>query len=251
LADTVAAGRHAISRVRHELKRRELAVKRVTRIAPHLVRLSFAGADLSGFASPGFDDHVKLFWGDVGRHYTPRRYDAAAGELDIEFALHDAAGPATAWAADARVGDTVVVGGPRGSFMIADDFDWYLLAGDETALPAIARRLEELRPGARAIVVTEVGSAGEEIELGSRATVEVHWLHRGAAPAGTGTLIEDAIAGLSLPAGEGFAWAACEAAAARRVRGVLIERHRQPKDWLKVASYWKYGVADVHETLGD
>jgi NADPH-dependent ferric siderophore reductase len=251
LADTIAADRHIISRVRHELKRRTLTVKRVMHLAPHMARITFAGADLAGFASPGFDDHVKLFWGDVGRHYTPRRYDAGAGELDIDFALHTAAGPATEWAARAKIGDAAIVGGPRGSFMVADDFDWYLLAGDETALPAIARRLEELRPGARAIVVAEVGGKDEEIELTSRAAVEAHWVRRGTAEAGTGTLLEDAIAGLTLPKGDGFAWAACEAGAARRVRGVLVERHHHPKDWLKVASYWNYGVADVHETLSD
>jgi NADPH-dependent ferric siderophore reductase len=249
LAETIAATRHEISRVRHELKRRTIAVRRVVRIAPHMARITFAGDDLAGFASPGFEDHVKLFWGDVGRHYTPRRYDATAGELDIEFALHDQAGPATAWAAEARAGDTVVMGGPRGSMIVPDDFDWYLLAGDETALPAIQRRLEEIRPGARAIVVAEVGNTGEEIPLPG--AVEAHWLYRGEAPAGTGTLLEDAIAALKLPHGDGFAWAACEAGAARRVRRVLVEQHGHRKEWLKVASYWQRGVADVHETLGD
>ena len=253
MADTLVppAERHAISRVRHELTRRVLTVQRVSRVTPHMARITFVGADLAGFANPGFDDHVKLFWDDVGRHYTPRRYDAAAGELDIDFALHAAAGPATAWASQAKAGDTIAVGGPRGSFMVADDFDWYLLAGDETALPAIARRLEELRPDARAIVVAEVGGKAEEIVLTSPAAVETCWVHRGAAEAGTGTLLEDAIAKLTLPRGDGFAWAACEAGAARRVRSVLIERHHHPKDWLKVASYWKHGVANVHETLSD
>jgi NADPH-dependent ferric siderophore reductase len=251
LADTFAAGRHAISRVRHELKRRIITVRQVTKIAPHMVRMTFGGVDLAGFASPGFDDHVKLFWGDIGRHYTPRHFDADKGELDIDFALHDAAGPATRWAGRAKAGDAIAMGGPRGSMIVPDDFDWYLLAGDETALPAIARRLEALRPGVRAIVVAEVGGKAEEIELTSRAAVETHWVHRGTAVAGTGTLLEDAIAGLTLPKGEGFAWAACEAAAARRVRTTLIERHHHPKEWLKVASYWKYGVADVHETLSD
>lgn len=251
MTETLPTERHAISRVRHETKRREITVTRVVRIAPHMVRITFGGGDLQGFASPGFEDHVKLFWGDVGRHYTPRRFDAAAGELDIEFALHEHAGPATAWASQAKVGDTIAIGGPRGSMIVPDDFDWYLLAGDETALPAIARRLEEIRPGVRAIVVVEVANAAEEFDLTSRASIEAHWLHRGDAPAGTGTWLEDAIAGLTLPQGDGYAWVACEAAAARPVRRVLIEQHGHRKEWLKVASYWQRGVADVHETLGD
>ena len=251
MTETLAAERHAVSRVRHEQKRRAITVNRVARIAPHMVRVTFMGTDLAGFASLGFDDHVKLFWGDVGRHYTPRRYDATASELDIEFALHDHAGPATAWAARAKPGDTIAVGGPRGSMVVPDDFDWYLLAGDEAALPAIQRRLEEIRPGVRAIVVIEVGNADEEVELSSHASIEEHWVLRGDAPAGSGTRLEDVIAGLTLPQGDGYAWAACEAGAARRVRSVLIERHHHPKEWLKVASYWKHGVADVHETLSD
>jgi NADPH-dependent ferric siderophore reductase len=251
LADILAGGRHALTRMRHDVKRRTVTVKRVTWIAPHMVRITFTGSELAGFTSPGFDDHLKLFIGENGRHYTPRRYDAATGEFDIEFALHDLAGPVTAWASRARAGETIGFGGPRGSTLIPDDFDWYLLAGDETALPAIARRLEELRPGVRAIVVAEVANADEEIELTSAASVEAHWVHRGAAHPGTGTQLEDAIAALTLPTGDGYAWAACEAAAARRVRSVLIDKHGHRKEWLKVASYWQRGMADVHETLGD
>ena len=64
------------------------------------------------------------------------------------------------------------VGGPRGSFIVPDDFDWYLLAGDETALPAIGRRLEELPAGTRALVVIEVADAGEEQRFETRTRLD-------------------------------------------------------------------------------
>src|SRR5262245_43870373 len=82
-------------RVRHEPRRRELVVKRVDKIAAHMIRVTLGG-DLDGFTSLGFDDHIKLFFPDptapadgepqfVSRDYTPRRYDAAARKLDVEF----------------------------------------------------------------------------------------------------------------------------------------------------------------------
>ncbi len=110
-----------VQRVRHELKLRELLVHRVREVSPALRRVTFVAApghSLHDFVSASFDDHVKLMFdaGDsepVRRDYTPRRFDAAAGELDIEFALHGH-GPASAWAAQAAPGQTVRIGGPRG-----------------------------------------------------------------------------------------------------------------------------------------
>lgn len=77
------------------------------------------------------------------RDYTPRGFDPVALTLEIDFALHGA-GPATRWEAQAQGGQRLGVGGPRGSFIRPTDFDGHLLIGDDTALPAIARRLAEL-----------------------------------------------------------------------------------------------------------
>ena len=96
-----------------------------------MIRVTLTG-DLEGFNSLGFDDHVKLFFPDgttnaegapdmLSRDFTPRRYDAAANTLEIDFAIHDA-GPATRWAAQAKPGDALTLGGPRGSFIIPTAF---------------------------------------------------------------------------------------------------------------------------------
>src|SRR5262245_11770401 len=149
-------------RVRHEPRRRELEVERVEKISAHMIGVTLGG-DLAGFTSLGFDDHVKLFFpaGAAGadgtvetasRDYTPRRYDPAANTLDIEFVLHDA-GPATRWARQVQPRQTLQIGGPRGSFIIPTNFDWHLLIGDDTALPAIPRRLAELPAGSAAVVL--------------------------------------------------------------------------------------------------
>ena len=229
---------------------------------------------MAGFVSAAYDDHVKLFFPHPGeempvlptpspngpvypegvarppsRDYTPRRYDAAANTLTLDFVLHGD-GPATAWAAQARPGHFLGVGGPRGSFVIPDDFDWYLFAGDETALPAIGRRLEELAPTAHALVVAEVADEEEEQRFTSRASVDVRWLHRNAAP-GTTSLLEDAIAALRIPQGEGYAWVAAEAATAKTLRRHLVEERGLDKERVKAAAYWKRGAVAVHETYND
>lgn len=99
-----------IERIRHELKRRTLRVEGSDRPTPHMLQLTLAGDDLADFVSLGFDDHVKLVLPTASgeperRDYTPRRYDAEARTLAIDFAVHDA-GPATRWALDAKPGDT-------------------------------------------------------------------------------------------------------------------------------------------------
>lgn len=254
---------HSIERVRHELKRRQLTVKRVVNVTPKMVRVTLTGESLADFVSASYDDHVKIFVpnGDkghalppeeakVGRDYTPRRYDAVLQELDVDFAIHDA-GPATAWAMKTSPGDTLEIGGPRGSFVVADDFDWYLFIGDETALPAIGRRLEELRAGARAIVIAEVSDAAEEQTFTSKASFEVTWLHRGMQEAGTTSLADDAVRKLTLPKGDGYVWVGYESGTAKRLRQILVDEKSHPKAWVKAAGYWRRGAANVHESHND
>jgi NADPH-dependent ferric siderophore reductase len=184
------------------------------------------------------------------RDYTPRRYDAAAGELDIDFVLHGD-GPAATWAEQVAPGQYLSVGGPRGSFVVSDDFDWYLLVGDETALPAIGRRLEELPASTRAIVVAEVSDPSEEQNFTSRAALDVTWLHRNGAEPGTANLLEPALAKTRLPDGDGYAWVAAEAETAKVLRRHLVEERGHPKEWVKAAAYWKRGAVAVHETYND
>ncbi len=187
-ANAPEADPRAPRRVRHEARRRTLTIKQVEKIAAHMIRITLTG-DLEGFTSLGFDDHVKLFFPDgttnaegapnaLGRDFTPRRYDRAGNTLEIDFAIHDA-GPATQWAAQAKPGQTLSIGGPRGSFIIPTTYDWHLLIGDETGLPAISRRLAELPAGTKVVVLCEVDGPADEIKFETKADVTVTWAHRG------------------------------------------------------------------------
>jgi NADPH-dependent ferric siderophore reductase len=245
-----------IERIRHELKRRTLTVVRTERIAPQMVRVVFHGEDLRDFVTLGFDDHIKLFFpsaeGEAAmRDYTPRRFDARAHELWIDFFLHEA-GPATSWAGRAQSGQTLEMGGPKGSTVIAlDGIDAHVFIGDETALPAISRRLEELPSSARAIAVLEIDGGSAWPAPASAAALEVTRVERNAV---TDTPAEELIARLrtlTFPGERCFLWVALESQAARAVRRYLREERGIGKDWIKAAAYWKRGAPGAHDRIGD
>ncbi|MEK7891458.1 siderophore-interacting protein [Burkholderia contaminans] len=265
-----------VTRVRHTLKFRLLQVLRVHAVTPHLLRVTLGGPDLADFESASFDDHVKVFFPPPGaerpvlptlgangpefpegepkpvaRDFTPRRFDRAAGELDLEFVLNHP-GPASQWAAQARVGQWLGIGGPRGSFVVPTGFDWHLLIGDDTALPAVARRLEELPAGARVAVVMEVADRTAQVAFDTRADVHEIWRFRAEADAADGDVLLNAVRELPLPpSGEGYVWAAGEALSMRAVRQHLTAERGVDKSRIRAAAYWKRGAAAVHETLED
>ncbi|VVE24082.1 NADPH-dependent ferric siderophore reductase [Pandoraea capi] len=263
-------------RVRHELRFRLLEVRNIETLTPNMLRVTLGGDDLAGFTSPGFDDHVKLFFpnpetgelavpqmgpeglskpasGDAPRlmrDYTPRQYDADSKTLVIDFAMHES-GPATQWARSARPGDKLGVGGPRGSFVIPMNYDGYVLIGDDTALPAISRRLAELPAGALVFVFAEVDSPADRLRFSSEADVVVEWIYREDAPAGQSTALLDALQVATLPSGDLHAWVAAEASVAKAVRRHLVEDRGLNPKWVKAAAYWRRGDAAVHENLDD
>lgn len=235
-----------VRRVRHELKLRELTVARIDRLGDGFAAITFTGEALADFTSLSFDDHVKFVLPgadadgeQVRRDYTPRRFSREARELVIEFALHGD-GLASNWARTAVVGQRALVGGPRGSMIIPLELDWHLLAGDATALPAIARRLEELPGGSRAIVLVHAETADRRVFAGA-ADMDLRWFD-------TPEALVDALQALALPPDRGFAWGGGEASLMARVRQVLNEKG-VPREATRVSAYWKQGVAEHHENL--
>ena len=246
---------HTITRVRHELKRRLITVKETVQLTPNMLRVVFTGTDLHDFNSPAPDDHVKLIFPSTTgkpemRDYTPRAFDNAAGTLTIDFALHagdSQPGPATSWALQAKPGDMLQIGGPRGSTIISPSFDWWLLIGDETALPAIARRLAILPTGIPVKAIISVTGAAEEQKLPTPAQCELTWLHRPTEQADQPAPLLNLLQTLELPAGDGFLWIAAESHVAKAVRSYMVETRLHPLAWTKSSGYWRKGTADAHE----
>ncbi|MCU1732171.1 MULTISPECIES: siderophore-interacting protein [unclassified Pseudomonas] len=249
---------NTIHRVMHEIKHRQLTVLRVVDLTPRMRRITLGGAQLQGFISLGSDDHVKLLFANNAeeqaamdavdlpkegvkptmREYTPRRIDLANNELDLDFVLHGD-GPASTWAAQAAPGQKLNIAGPRGSLVVPDIFDSYLLVGDETAIPAIGRRLEELSAGRKVLVLVEIEDAQERQPLPSKAEVEVIWIERHKQN------VLEVLAEVSLPPGELYAWVALEKALTRKAKALLLEEKGVSEDRLKAAAYWRLdGTAD-------
>ncbi|MGO1791675.1 MAG: SIP domain-containing protein [Micrococcaceae bacterium] len=261
---------------------RKVEVVRVVDVTPGMRRITLAGEQLRAFTSangfpqpafesPGFDDDIRLVFCypgqaepvlpvqkekglDVPRDprplskiYSVRRWDPEAGELDVDFVRHGI-GVATTWAYRAQVGDCIHFFGPNTSRALPHDADWLLVAGDDTALPAIARLLEELPDDARAQVFIEIAESEHRQELRGLPGIEVTWLVRDGADAGTTTLLVDAVKNVGWWDGRPFAWLAGEHVAVRDLRRHLVEDREVPKEDIEFTGYWRRSEAIALET---
>jgi NADPH-dependent ferric siderophore reductase len=235
-------------------------------LTPHLKRLRFAGSSLERFARGGL--HVRLLFPPAGRAprwptmgadgrmvwpggedrldvrvYTIRTIDVAAGLVEIDFVLHpESTGPASEFAAAARPGAVVGMIGPGGEDVpAAADV---LLAGDDTALPAIARIAEALPRTSRATIYIEVDGVADELPIVSQAACKVEWLHRNGRAPGTAGLLAAALGSLE-PAVLGddlYVWAGCEFDDFRAIRRLVRTQWAIPKDRHLVVAYWRRGA---------
>ncbi|MDT0303041.1 siderophore-interacting protein [Streptomonospora wellingtoniae] len=244
---------------------RRARVLRVERLTPHMIRVVLGGGDLADFAAGDCTDHyVKLLFPAGGgaypepfdprrireerprdewpvtRTYTVRRWDPRAGELTVDFVHHGDKGLAGPWAAAARPGDEIYLSGPGGGYAPDPAADWHLLAGDESALPAIAAALENLPPDARAHAFVEVAGPEEEQKLEAPAGAALTWLHRGAERVG-GPLVR-ALAGFDFPPGDVHAFVHGEAGAVRELRRLLRRERGIPLERLSISGYWRLGL---------
>jgi NADPH-dependent ferric siderophore reductase len=242
-----------------------------------MIRVTLGGENMEGFFSKGPAEHVRIylpneatgvltlpvdgpegldFPADIdrpkSRAYTPRRWDAASNELDVDFVIHGE-GPASAWAASAKAGDTAVVSGqPSGAYLPETDADWYFVLGDEAALPAIATLVEALAASMRVHAFIEVIDAGEEQALTSDAQLEVTWLHRGEEKTLPGRLLVTAMREATLPEGDGRVWVSAEASIMRDLRRNLLEDRGLERSMIRTQGYWKDGSLNhTDHDMGD
>ncbi|SFE47636.1 NADPH-dependent ferric siderophore reductase, contains FAD-binding and SIP domains [Actinacidiphila alni] len=252
---------------------REVEVVRAVDITPGMRRITLGGAQLRAFTtadgfeqpafvSPGFDDDLGLYFPYPGRRdpvlpvqdraklivprdprplsraYTVRRWDPEAGELDVDFVKHGV-GAGTAWAYRTQPGDRIHFSGPSTSKAFPTGADWWLVAGDDTALPAIGRLLDELPPDARAQVFIEIAEDAHRQELRELPGVDVTWLVRPGATAGTVSPLTETVRSARWWPGQVFAWLAGEHTAVRDIRRHLVEDRGVPKEDIDFAGYWR------------
>lgn len=238
-------------------------------------RITLGGSELEGFLDAHNGPNVKVFvpregqrrpalpvldhetgryrWPEPSerptmRTYTVRRYDQVHGELDVDFVMHGDHGVAASWARSAEPGDFLGVMGPGGK--TCRDADWYLLAGDQTALPAISSIVERLPATARGQVFVEVSDAAEQQHIECPPDLGLTWLHRDGVPAGCSTLLGDAVRDVELPPGQDVsAWVSGESTTVRGIRRHLRDDRGLDASSVLAVGYWKYGMAepDYHD----
>ncbi|WP_066904609.1 siderophore-interacting protein [Millisia brevis] len=258
-----------------------IVVTRVVDVTPRMRRVTFGGQGVATYAAdPSRVPNIKLVFPDpetgelelpVGsatgrltwphpgirrrvRTYTIRHLDAANSTMDIDFVRHGDEGLAGAWVERAVPGSAI--GAAGGGGITAPRSDWYLIVGDETALPAIGRMLEQLHPRARGVALVEIDNPAERQALTKPDGVLIDWLSRDGAPAGTTDLLVDAAAAVALPDDDSsvFAWVAAESKPVLAMRRYLRQDAGIDRKATLVIGYWRkdateteYGQASDHD----
>ncbi|MEM6159357.1 siderophore-interacting protein [Erwinia sp. P6884] len=247
-------------RVRNELRIRPVTVVSKRLIAGQFYRIEVGGEALQGFASAGFDDHVKLFFPDAvsgelplpavtpegiewpegvrpaARDYTPLSFDPEKGLLTLDFYLHEA-GLASDWVTQATPGDKLAVGGPRGSLVVPEDYAFQLYVCDETGLPAFRRRQQTISGQSLRLFAWADEAVGQAY-LGDPGNIEVTWL-------GSGEMNEAAVAKLitrfdelALPDEDYFIWLTGEGTAVKTLRDYFITQRERDAERVRAVAYW-------------
>ncbi|MFF5300559.1 siderophore-interacting protein [Streptomyces sp. NPDC013161] len=257
-----------------------LQVVRTERLGPSLVRVSFGGDDLAWFFSDGCDQSLSLFlpqpgqlepavpyelgdgwwqgWRElpddvraVMRSYTLRALRRDPDEIDIDFVLHEPAGPASRWASLAAPGDRVVLLGPAVAdnrairFRPPEDADLLVMWGDETAVPAVSAVLEALPSGVRARVWLEVQHAGDIQDLATDADAEVTWLVRENQGVEGSPMALGALRDAQLPPAERpYVWIAGEAGQVKALRRHFVGERGFDRRRVTFVGYWRQGLSE-------
>lgn len=248
-----------------------MTVLRTEILTPSIRRIVFGGSgfdDFNGRDNAFTDKYVKLvFLADgftysepldlaevretmppeawpVLRTYTVRWVDPVARELAIDFVVHGGEGFAGPWAERAEPGDVMHLRGPSGAYAPDPSVDWHLFVGDEAGLAAISSALAALQPGASAVAFVEVDDAAHQVDLPTAADLEIHWLHRGGAAAGTTTLLDEALRAWEWRDGRCQAFVHGESALLKSVRPYVLNERGVAREDVSVSAYWRRGATE-------
>lgn len=247
---------------------RRLTVLETRALGPRMRRITLTGSELRDFPAAGPGAHIKLFLPRPGqepllptrsadglvwppgerpavRTYSLRSHDPARDTVDVDFVLHGDEGPASRWAARARAGDPLGMAGPGGPPLLAADADFHLLAGDLSALPAIAAVLEALPATARGVALVEVADDADQQPLRHPPGLKVHWVQRPKTPPREPALAS-AVQALPWPAAplRISATIAGESSAVIAIRRHLLFERSLARDALYAVPYWRRGESE-------
>ncbi len=240
---------------------RRVQVRRTESLSPRMLRIVLGGDELNGFAIEGPASSVRLLVPPDGqdtivmpswtgnqfelsdgrrapiRTFTPRYFDDDRLELTLDVVAHHD-GVAANWARGAEAGDEVAISGPGRTDALDPDAESHLLAGDESAIPAIGQLLEAI-PGERSVLVhIEIAEPAAQVDLPEHPGATVTW-HPATPGAPPGSAVVDAVMRIDdLP---DAVWVAGEAAAVQRLRTHLFDERGRSRSSVTARGYWKHG----------
>lgn len=237
----------------------DVQVERIEHRPGGFLRVTLSGESLTAFVWPGPASHLKFFPPSedqqpevisidatpsrrrISRTYTPRSFDALHHFLDIDFLLHGD-GVGSDWASKVSPGDRAQVSVPRATYRIDPSALWLLLAGDDSAVPAIGTIIDSGIDLPINVFVETITSELDRPELPEHSLVSITWVN--ADPTRPGARLEEALRDSSIPKTRGAVWVACEAHAVRRMRRLMLDEHGLAPDTLVTRGYWRQGATN-------
>ncbi|QWT86851.1 siderophore-interacting protein [Chryseobacterium sp. PCH239] len=239
-----------ISQVKETKKIRSVfTVKKKLFITPHLIRVIFnidkkqtellanvkSGSNNKIFI-PAEEENIALI-----RTYTNRKIDLEEKELSIDFVAHGDNGPASAWALKANPGDVLEIGMKESTKPLIPDADFYLMAGDATALPVTCAIAEQFPSYVRAKIILEVAGKEDELILCSAADLSVEWLHNPHPE--QGSMLAEVVKSVQFPSGvlKEYVYIAAEYTTVHELRTYFKTNLKWDTQALYACSYWRAG----------
>ncbi|KEI72462.1 siderophore-interacting protein [Endozoicomonas elysicola] len=243
---------------------RQLTVKSTTRLTTNMQRVVLSAPSLTDFPVDCASGYIKLLFMPDGapladiaslerlngnkpvmRTYTIRAFNAEHLEMTVDFVLHGDdghSGPASGWAKHCQPGDTICIAGPGDIKLINPDAEWFFIAGDMTALPAISCNLEQLPADVTGVAIIEVLDDSDQQQLVAPEGMEIIWV------IGRDHFLS-AVRDQPWPEGSVSAWCACEFSAMREIRQLLKVERAVPREKLYISSYWKQGISEEEHKI--
>ena len=242
---------------------RTLTVISTRSLTANMIRITLGGKSLEDFPLGQEGGYVKLLFPQPSdssikqtdlnsdssvqkprmRTYTIRSFDEQSLAMDIDFVVHGDNGPASAWAMNAQVGDTITIVGPGAKKMVDLSADWFFIVGDMTALPAISVNLEKMPSSAKGYVVLEIIDEKDKQELIVPEGIEVHWLVN-PEPEKPNSVLSTAVKALPWLEGTPSVWLATEFETMRAMRRYFKKERGVGRGEIYASSYWKIGETD-------
>lgn len=240
-------------------------VDRSIRLTPSLVRIILTGPDLTAFPMPdATDTYINLAFAPADapygtvfdpkqvredyprelqparRRYTIRSWDPAKLELAVDFVTHGTEGVAGPWADTAQPGEVLIFEGPASGYRPRPDAEWYLMIGDESALPAIAASAEVLPAGKPLQALLLCDGPADELPIDTDADLDLRWLHRN----GSGTELVDELRTVDFPSTDVCAFVHGEAQEIRAIRKHLLSERELTRQNMSCSPYWRRTMSD-------